>query len=411
MDDAATALYAVILDLPTPWMVTGVQVDRIGETVEVHVAVDAAVKMPCPRCRLLSPQYDSQVRTWRHLDTCQYETRVVCAVPRVQCRKHGVLRVQVPWAEGSSRFTALFEARVIDWLHEASISGVARVFRLSWDQVDGIQRRAVERGLARRRRCYPRRIGVDETSFRKRHEYVTVVTDLDRGVVLSVADGRKKGALAAFLTSLTPAQAARIEAVAMDMWQPFIQAVKEHLPDGEAKICFDKFHVAKHLGDAVDKVRRQEHRALCKEGEEVLKGTKYLWMQNPANMSAQRWHDFDDLRRSTLKTARAWHIKELAMSLWNYSRQGWALRAWTRWLAWVQRCRLTPMAKVGRMVRAHLRGILNAIIKGVTNALGESVNSKIQSIKRTACGFRNRERFRMAIYFHCGGLDLYPRVG
>ncbi len=114
------------------------------------------------------------------------------------------------------------------------------------------------------------------------------------------------------------------------------------------------------------------------------------------------------LKDMALKTARAWSIKETAMSLWNFVKRGWARRAWKGWIAWAVRCRLEPVKRVARMIRKHLEGILNAIVLSVSNAGSESVNAKIQKVKRMACGFRNRERFRTAIYFHCGGLDLYP---
>jgi transposase len=131
-------------------------------------------------------------------------------------------------------------------------------------------------------------------------------------------------------------------------------------------------------------------------------------LRNPDNFTAEAWERFGPLRHSSLKTARAWAIKEFAMTLWAYRRRAWALRAWERWYSWAIRSRLEPVKKVARMVKAHLEGILTAVIKGITNARAEGINAKIQWMKYTARGFRNRERFRIAIYFHLGGLDLYP---
>jgi transposase len=205
-------------------------------------------------------------------------------------------------------------------------------------------------------------------------------------------------------------QRAAVESVAMDMHGPYIAAVEEHLPGAAAKIAFDKFHVAQHLSRAVDRVRRAEHRELLAGGDERLKGTKYLWLTQAAALSAERWEDFQPLRTSVLKTARAWALKELAMSLWSYTRRGWGRRAWRRWYGWAIRSRLEPVREVARMVKRHLEGILNAIVLGATNARSEAVNAKIQWIKYTARGFRNRDRFRTAIYFHLGHLDLYPQA-
>jgi transposase len=125
-------------------------------------------------------------------------------------------------------------------------------------------------------------------------------------------------------------------------------------------------------------------------------------------MSRERWREFAPLRSSRLRVARAWAIKEAAMLLWGYAKRGWAERMWRRWYGWAIRSRLEPLKRVARMIQAHWEGVLNAATTNVTNALSEGLNSKIQWIKRKACGYRNRERFRLAIYFHLGGLDLYP---
>ena len=400
-------LYARILQLPAPWKVVEVEMDNDGQQIVIRVEAGKRL-LPCPSCGVASRRYDHRVRRWRHLDTCQYRTILEAQLPRIECSEHGVLQVEAPWSEPGSRFTALFESVAIDWLLEANITAVARRLDVSWDELDGIQQRAVRRGLARRSHEPVKTLGVDETSFQKRHEYVTVVSDIDRTRVLYVADNRKKSSLDAFWKQLPAHQLVDIEFIAMDMWPAYIRSTVEHVPDAECKIAFDKFHVAQHLGKAVDKVRRQEHLALWKGGDPILKGTKYLWLQNPHKMSEASWVSLSVLKDLALKTARAWAIKETAMGLWNYVKRGWARRAWKSWIAWAVRCRLAPVKHVAKMIRQHLEGILNAVVLDATNAGSESINAKIQKVKRMACGFRNRERFRTAIYFHCGGLDLYP---
>ncbi len=400
-------LYARILGIQLPWRVREVALHL--EAGEVHVVVEAGqAALRCPRCGEAGPGYDQRERRWRHLDTCQYRTIVMAAVPRVRCETHGVVQVAVPWAKPGARFTALFEALVIDWRREASLSAVARQMGLSWDEGDGIMSRAVARGLARRVLSPPRRIGVDETSFQKRHEYVTVVSDLDEDVVLHVADEHQETSLAAFYEAVGPAGCAALERVCLDLWRPYIAATRAYVPAADQKIAFDKFHVARLLGEAVDRVRRQEHRALRARGDGRLTGTKYWWVTNPERLDAERWRQFRAVRESTLTTARAWAIKELAMTLWDYVRRGWAETAWKAWLARALRCRLAPVRKVAETIRKSLWGILNAIIARATNALGESLTFRIQALKRRACGYRNRDRFQNAIYFHLGGLDLYP---
>ena len=403
-----TQHYEQLLGLEPPWRIQEVDLDHDATEVRIRIALTTRGRLRCPVCHALCGRHDHRTRRWRHLDTMQYTTILEAEVPRVRCQEHGVHQIEVSWAEENSRYTALFEALVIDWLHETSTLAVARQLRLSWDQVAGIQARAVRRGLARRVRRSPTAIGVDETSFQKRHEYVTVVNDLDEGIVLHVADNRRQEVLESYFEDLGPKGCAALENIAMDMWAPFIAATRAHVPEADEKIVFDKFHIAKHLGDAVDRVRRRENRELRAQGDDRLVKTKYWWLQNPDTMSHRHWRDFSPLRKSRLKVARAWAIKESAMLLWGYAKRGWAERVWKRWYSWAIRSRLDPVKRVARMIKKHWAGVINAATSNVTNARAEGINSKIQWIKRMASGYRNRENFRNAIYFHLGGLDLYP---
>lgn len=402
------SLYAKLLGLSSPWGVEKVELKLEEGEVHVWVTLPPKQRWVCPECHERAPIHDHRERVWRHLDTCQYRTLLHARVPRLNCPRHGIRQLRVPWAEEGSRFTALFEAVAINWLKETSLAAVGRNLGLSWDEIDGIMQRAVGRGLERRAKAFPARLGIDETSFRKRHDYVTIVQDQDSGDVLHVGDGRGRDGLDPFYESLDEQQLAGITSVAMDMHQPYIQSTLQFVPEAERRIAFDKFHVAKHLGEAVDKVRRQEHKELQGRGDETLKGTKYVWLQNPEHMQVGSATALEDLRDLALRTARAWAIREFAMTLWGYVRRGWALRAWKRWLSWAQRCRLEPMVKAARTIRNHLWGIINAIVLKATSAASESLNAKIQKLKKWACGFRNRERFKAAILFHFGGLDLYP---
>lgn len=401
-------LYAQILGIKRPWQVASVELSVSEGEVRVEVEQASGWRSCCPSCGKESAGYDSRTRRWRHLDTCQYKTILVADVPRVKCEDHGVVTVSVPWAEPGSGFTAMFEALVIDWLKEASTLAVSRLMTLSWNAIDGIMQRAVERGLSRRGETCATQLGIDETAFRKRHDYVTIVSDQAVGTVLHVGSDRKKEGLTDWYRSLTEEQRAAIESVSMDMWPAFINATLESIPGADDKIAFDKFHVAKYLGEAVDKVRRQEHKALMSEGYEDLKGSKYDWLYNPENMTRKQKMRFKALRESTLKTARAWAIKELAMSLWHYVSKTWARKGWEQWLSWAVRSRLNPIKEVAKTIKEHLWGILNAIVLKVSNGPAEGINSRIKTIKVRSRGFRNKTRFANAIYFHLGGLDLYP---
>jgi transposase len=251
-------------------------------------------------------------------------------------------------------------------------------------------------------------LGVDEKAFRKGHRYATLVTDLNRGRVLYVAEERKQASLDGFWPTLTPEQTAGIQGVAIDMCEAYANSIRDHLPDADEKIVYDKFHVAKNLGEAVDQVRRAENKQLRANGDQRLVGTRYDWLRNPDGMDDQQWREFGALRRSKLKTARAWALKEQAMVLWDYQYEKAARKHFDWWYRWATHSRLAPMIKKARMLKSRLKGVLTYLKHGITNATSESLNSKIQWVKYTARGFRNFQNFTTAIYFHCGGLDLSP---
>ena len=402
-------LYAKLLGLEPPWEVVDVGLLMEDHSVQVFVALRADAPAPCPECSERCSRHDTRTRSWRHLDTMQYKTLLVAEIPRIDCPTHGIRQVTVPWAAPRSRFTALFECLVIEWLQHASIKAVAELLAMTWDQVAGIMERAVDRGLARRKLSVPKVVGVDETSFQKRHEYVTVVCDPVRAVVLFVADGRSAESLSGFFDPLTAAERARIEAVAMDMSGAYLSAVTRALgPHAHERIVFDKYHLASLLGDAVNKVRRDEHKTLLENHDERLKGTRHLFLMNPWNMSRAQAAELTQLKSSNLKVARAWAIKETFMDAFAFRQPQRAERALKEVLTWMARSRLAPMVRAARTVRRHFAWVINAIISGITNATAEALNSRIQWIKKQAAGFRSRERFRKAIYFHLGGLDLYP---
>ena len=208
-----------------------------------------------------------------------------------------MVTTRVPWAEGRSRYTAAFESLAIGWLREAGVLAVSRRLRLSWTAVDGIMERAVRRGLARRETRAVRRLSVDERSFKQGHRYVTVVSDSDTKAVLHVAPGRSREALEAFCRKVGKRQLAAVESVSMDMWRPYVAATEAWVAGARRKTAFDRFHVAKHLGDAVDKVRRAEHKELQAAGNAVLAGTRWQWLRGARKKTHGEKLAFAELRR------------------------------------------------------------------------------------------------------------------
>jgi len=214
-------LYAQILGINEPWQVERVDLKLDEGEVHVHLQHDAGVTWPCAECGKPCALYDHQPeRRWRHLDTCQYRTILHASPPRSDCAEHGVRSVKLPWAEPSSRFTAMFERLAIDWMKAASQKAVGDQLHLSWDEVHAIQERAVARGLSRRQAETIPHLGVDEKAFTRGHRYFTLVNDLERSRVLYVAENRTEASLDGFWSALTEAQRDAVEAVAMDMWDP-----------------------------------------------------------------------------------------------------------------------------------------------------------------------------------------------
>jgi transposase len=402
--------YQQILGLRDPWRVNRVELDTGKLQVDVYLEHAAGCRFACPECGRELAVYDHVPdRRWRHLDTCQFETIMHARIPRVACPEHGVKQAHVPWAEPGSRFTALFERFAIEVLQNCqTVKGACAILNLTWDRGWSILERAVKRGQKRKQPTVSARIGIDEKAFRKGHNYMTVVCDIDRSTVEHVSEGRTKASVQEFFDSRTKKQLAGIEAVAMDMHEPYIQATKEALPLAEEKIVHDRFHIMQHATEAVDKVRRREHRDLMRAGDDSLKGSKYVWIKSQENLTDNQRSVLESMHLN-LKTSRAWAMKEMLRDLWNHDDVPSAKTFFEGWYSWAIRSRLEPMKKVARMIKKRLGNVVSYCRHFITNAVAEGLNSKIMAIKRRAGGFRNPDNFKTAIYFYCGGLSLYPQ--
>jgi transposase len=408
LDSELQKHYALLLGVGSPWGVKTVDLNLEAKKVEIELGWQWGAAAKCPECGRECSIHDcAPERTWRHLDTMQFTTLIRARTPRADCPEHGVKTMQVPWAAPQGRFTLLFERFAVEvLLASASVSQACALLGLSWDTAQEIMRRAVQRGLERRQLERLKYLGMDEKSFRRGQSYVTLLTDLEESRVLDVVEERTAEAAGQLWDTLSPEQKQGVEAVAVDMWEPFIQTIQTQVPD--ADIVHDKFHVSKYLGEAVDKVRRQEHKELLTQGDETLKGTRQLWLYNPQNFSPEQAEEFSALKDLHLKVARAWAAKELFSKFWEYQQEGWARRFFKDWFGWVSRSRLKPVVDVAQMLKRHLDNLLTYLKHHITNAVTEGLNSKIQSLKSAARGFRNFCNYRIRILFFCGKLNLYP---
>ena len=403
-------LYEQILGLQAPWRVEAVRLAVEAGEIAVRV-VCTEDTWGCPHCQQRMHIHEWDQRRWRHLDSCQFQTYIEAAIPRVRCPEHGTITVQVPWAEPYGRFTKLFERLAIDLLRECSVSGAMRLLRISWDEADGIKQRAVQRGLARQTIRPVQRLGVDEKSAGRGQNYVTVVARLEPGqpaTVEYVGDGRTQESLDAYWQRLPSELRAGVEAVAMDLWAPYYQSTVAHVPAAEGKIVHDPYHLGRMLSDAVDTVRKSEHRRLAAEGDQRLAGTKHLWLYGWENLPPVHQERFDELRGQRLKTSRAWAIKEMFRDFWTSPTVEEGRAFFARWYSWAIRSRLEPIKRVARSFKDHLPNVLTYFTHRITNAALEGLNNRIAGLVKKAFGYRNRERFKTDILFHLGGLDLYP---
>ena len=404
-----TELYHHLLGLEAPWKVERVELSAEEGRVDVWVVHPGGTRFACSACAHELSVYDhAEERAWRHLDSCAFLTFLHASPPRVKCPEHGVSQVRLPWAEPHSRFTTLFERLAIDVLAACDVAAAARLLRISWDQAWQLMERAVARGLATKPLAVPAHVGVDEKAAGKGQDYITVVSDLDAGTVDYIADERRQASLDGYFEKFTPEQREQIQAVAMDMWEPFAASVRAYLSEAEDKIVLDRYHLMGYLTKAVDTVRKQENRALFAAGDKSLAGSKYLWLYSAENLPARHSDRFAVLRGADLKTGRAWTIKEDLRHFWSYKRRGWAAKHFKRWYFWATHSRLKPIIDAAKTLKRHEAGLLSYFAHPITNAGAEGLNSRIQAIRVSARGYRNRENFKTAIYFHLGGLQLYP---
>ena len=404
--------YRRLLGLEEGWNVLDVNLDMEAGRVRILVDWERGRGGPCAECGTEGAYYDCRgEREWRHLDTMQFETVIAAEVPRCHCPKCGGVRsMRVPWAEPGSRFTLLFEAMAILIMQKMqNIEGARRHLKLNWESCAAIRARAVERGMARRaqeeRIVYY--VGIDEKSYGRGQSYITVASDPVHSRVLEVVENRDGAAARAVLEiAVPPERRVEVMGVVADFWQAYATAAAEVFP--EADLIHDRYHVSAYLNEAVDAVRKAEHRTLQQKGLDNLTGQRWLFLMSPEDWSRQQSATFKEFAARELKVARAWMFKELFRHFWTRRSVKKGLEFFTDWWRRAKRSKLPPVKEVADMLKRHLRGLLNYITHPITNGVAEAMNSLIHTLKCLARGFRTFANYRVAILFHCGDLDLLP---
>lgn len=365
-------------------------------------------KPRCGQCGRLGPVYDScEPRTWRHLALGRSPFRLRYAPRRVNCRDCGVRVEQVPWAAHMSRFTRDFEELAAYLAQRMDRTAVTKLLGITWRSVGAIVERVVAGRLDPTRLDDLTIIGADELSFRRNHNYVTVVVDHLRQRVVWVGEGKSAESLAKFFAELGPERAGKLTHVTMDMSAAFIDAVTTHAP--QAQKVFDRFHVQRLASDAVDEVRRAEVRnAEDTDAAKALKHTRWALLKNPWNLRQREGERLAEVQRSNRRLYRAYLLKESLAKALDYRQLGRARGHIDGWLYWAARSKLKPFMKLAGTIRRFKDGILAYVATGLSNGLTEGLNNKTRLITRRAYGFHSAQALTSMIHLCCGGITLDP---
>ena len=395
-------LLQLALALVPPWMVKAANFDVAKKRLDIEIDFARGGRFPCPECAKADcPVHDTSMQEWRHLDFFQHQAFLHARTPRITCPDCGVKQIAVPWARPGSGFTLLFEALAMTLVTHMPVAAVARLVGEHDTRLWRMIIHYVEAALARLDLADLRRVCIDETAAKRGHSYISLFVDIDRRKVVYIADGKDANAVAEFAEHVDAhnSDASRIKEVCIDMSGAFIKGVTENLT--EAEITFDKFHVMKLIGEAVDKVRRDEVKS-----RPELKRSRYLWLKNERNLTAEQTAQLGSLSQSNLKTARAYHLRLTFQDIYKEQSREWAAMLFDKWYAWARRCRLQPMKDVAATMMRHRAGILAWFDSRIANGLIEGINSLVQAAKAKARGYRSSRNLKAVTYLIAGKLDL-----
>jgi len=386
---------------------TVTKVEETDQCMIVHIDRLGSRLLRCGLCRQRCRKVHSlqKPRMWNDLSMRKLPLKLSYRPRRVECPRCGVRVEDFPWAEPWARVTRDLSNAVSRLARELSWQGTARQYGLNWKSVATIVKRAVKYGLKHRKRPPVHVIGIDEVSRRKGQVYLTVVYDLERRVLLWVGDGRTEDEVRPFFTKeMGTRRCHTLRVICMDMWASYANLVKEYAP--QAQILFDRFHIVKHLNEAMEEVRRSEMRRLTQKEQVPFKRSRWLLLKNPWNLSDDQKERLSTLVRWNTPIVRAYYLKEAFQLFWDYQQPKRAGDHLEKWMRAAMRSRLEPFKKFVRMVRGHLDGILSWTRQRVSNGAVEGMNNKIKSISHRSFGFRTAENFIAAIYHCCAKLPL-----
>jgi transposase len=373
----------------------------------VQVRVQRKDASRCGMCRRRSPRYDRGEgrRRWRALDLGTVRTFIEADAPRVRCRDHGVLVAAVPWARHGAGHTRSFDDTVAWLATKTSKSTLSQLMRVAWRTVGSIITRVSDDARAERDLLAGlRRIGIDEISYKRGQRYLTLVVDHDTGRLVWMAEGRSEATLRTFFDLLGPERSVAIRLVSADAASWIASVVAERCP--QAAICLDPFHVVQWATDALDQVRREVWNEARRAGQHAvaseLKGARYALWKNPEDLTERQQDKLAAIEATNRPLFRAYLLKEQLRQVFRLA-PGPAMKLLDRWLVWARRCRLPAFVKLAATISRHRDGIRASLRHGLSNALVESVNTKLRLLTRVAFGFRSADAMiALAMLSHAG---------
>jgi transposase len=395
-------LFAQALGIQQPWKLDEVKFEPKEGQLDIYISHVTGSLLPCPSCQQESGIHDTKERTWRHLNFFQHRTYIHCNVPRVMCGDCGHIRqVEVPWARPGSGFTLLFEALVMELATHMPVKPIGELVGEHDTRIWRIIHYYVDEARAKEDYSSVEQVGIDETSSKRGHNYISVFVDLEQSKVLYATEGKDASTVTRFTQDLINHNGSpdNIKDVSCDMSPAYIKGVTNCLP--EANITFDKFHVMKLLNEAVDQVRRIEQ----KENSN-LKSTRYIWLKNPSNLHETQRKKLSSLVNMNLKTARAYNMKLSFQEFWDIKSKEIAEQYLKRWYFWATHSKLEPMISFAYTIKDHWEGVINYISTHINNGVLEAINGLIQSAKRKARGYRNINNLITIVYLSCGKLSF-----
>ena len=346
-------------------------------------------------------------RCWRHVPLWNIPVFLHYRPARVNCSTCGIKVESIPWSNGKSCISKPLSISIAVWARQIPMDAVRRMFNVCWNVVYSSVKQMVDYGLSCRDASDTFIIGIDEISRKKGHKYLTQIYDLVGRKLLVNFEDRTYEGLKTFLEGLSKDNLNRIKVVCCDMWDPYIKAINECLPD--ARIVFDKFHLIRHLLKAVNDTRKQEAVILSKVHPELLKGTRYIWLKNPWNLTDKQRQRLSHLEKLNLKINRAYLLKENFRELWGYTNRIEAKKFLDQWFWWATHSRIEHMKKFAWMVRNHEEGILSYCEYPVSNGVVEAMNNNAKAISHNARGYKSTKTFS-TLLMHCMGKLEMPEM-